>query len=83
MIRHDAASYRRIVPEKRSVLFVTEGSGTAGGQAIEQRDGILLEAGEGGMFETSTCLELLLLAFPKPPAGKAADGAREGPRAGV
>ena len=83
MIRLDVASYRLSVPEQRSVLFVTEGSGTAGGQAIEQRDGILLEAGEGGLFETSTSLELLLLAFPKQPDRKAAVQEREPVQAGT
>ena len=82
MVRLDAASYRLSVPEQRSVLFVTEGSGTAGGQAIEPRDGILLEPGEEGLFATTTSLELLLLAFPKQPASRAAVGTREPKRAG-
>lgn len=83
MIRLDAASYRLSVPEQRSILFVTEGSGIAGGQAIEQRDGILLEASEEGLFETSTSLELLLLAFPKQPASNPARQGREPARAGA
>jgi hypothetical protein len=77
MIRLDRATYRLSVPEQRSVLFVTEGSGTAGGQAIEQRDGIVLEAGEEGVFETTTSLELLLLVFARLPARKAKAQARE------
>ena len=75
MVRLDGpTSYRLNVPEQQSVLFVTEGSGTAGGQAIEQRDGVFLEAGEDGFFETSTSLELLLLALPKQPATKRPPG---------
>ena len=68
-------SYRLTMPEQQSVLFVTEGSGTVGGQAIEQRDGIQLEAGEAGVLSTTTHLELLLLAFPKEAASKTFSGA--------
>ncbi len=70
MIRLDASSYRLSVPEQKSVLFVTEGSGTAGGQAIEERDGVYLDEGEEGLLSTADHLELLLLAFPKQPASR-------------
>ncbi len=83
MIRLNKASYGLTVPHQRSVLFVTEGSGTAGGQAIEERDGIVLEAGEEGLFETATSLELLHLVFAKLPAGKAAATAPAPARAGI
>ncbi len=83
MIRLDKSSYRLTVPEQRSLLFVTAGSGTAGGQAIEERDGIQLEADEVGLFETTTSLELLHLIFARQPARKATRETREPARASV
>lgn len=78
IIRLDGpTSYRTSAPEQTTLLFVASGSGTADGQAIEERDGMMLEPGEEGKFSTTKHLELLLLALPKLAQTRAASGVGE------
>jgi hypothetical protein len=62
------ATYQFTSPDQRTLLFVVSGAGTADGEAIEERDGLFAEVGDGGVLSTSGHLELLLLGLPKQPA---------------
>ncbi len=48
-----------------TLLFVTAGAGTADGQAILERDGIELEAGDQVHLVASAQLEVFLVGLPK------------------
>lgn len=58
-------SYRVSSPEQRTLLFVLNGSGTADGQAVEQRDGMMLNKGEDGVLATTGQLEVFMMGLPK------------------
>jgi hypothetical protein len=63
---HGGAEHRLESPAQRTLVFVTEGSGTAGGQDIVKRDGVMLDKGDAAVFATRGTLELLLLGLPNP-----------------
>jgi hypothetical protein len=65
MLRLDgSAVYQIPVPEQTTLLFVTSGSGAADGQAVGERDSMLLEPGETGTVSTTSELALFILGFP-------------------
>jgi len=60
------ASYKVTSPEQRTLLFVLSGSGTADGQAIEQRDGMMLDKGDSGVLAANGGhLEVFMMGLPK------------------
>lgn len=78
MIRLDGqASYKISAQDQTTLLFVKAGTGTADGQAIEERDGMMLEPGEEGEISTTDHLEVLLLALPKLAEAKTTGGVGE------
>ena len=59
----NGANYRLTSPDRKTLVFVTDGAGTADGVEIEKYDGAFLEKGEAGTLATTSRLEVLLLGF--------------------
>lgn len=59
-----SSSFAVSSPEQRTLLFATAGSGAAGGETIEGKDGVMLELGDEAVISTSSHLELLLIGLP-------------------
>ena len=59
-------SYAIPSAEQTRLMFVVSGEGTAEGQCLEPRDGLMLAEGESGTVSTTDQLELFVLGLPKP-----------------
>jgi hypothetical protein len=64
-------------PDRVTLMLVTSGAGAADGQAVEERDGLMLAKDEHGVVSTTSQLELLLLGLPKPATVNAATSTKE------
>lgn len=65
MLGLDSGSCSLPEQTQRTLAFVSQGTGTVGGQDVTERDAILLEPGERALFESKSGFEVLLVGLPK------------------